>query len=182
MKKEVLNYSLLLLMLISACAEEENIDQQGEDPVESSESLFVKPLKDYEPTVRKLLAPDSNVLRGAAFDMKREHVRDLEESQHIETTEEYINYGIDFGLKESADILYYFDSTEVLNRIELVVYTDRKQRRDSLFKLFFYYFKDRYDVAEQSDTTIVFDNHHQVLLSKTGSQKYPNIEIIAKPE
>ncbi len=142
-------YLFIVLTTLSwSCEQKKQKGQGHSDNVAadstSNEQLFSKEFSQYSEKLQRVVSSDSLMFRNLEFGMTSAEVRWAEkEAKHLETGEDYIAYTLDFGLDESVDLEYYFDSTDHLREVVVTDYFFTRGSRDSSFQEYVEYYDSK---------------------------------------
>lgn len=188
MKNKLALYGILgLFYLLVSCGDSENsVSEENESPVEVEKVEPPSGFEEYSNKFQKLVITDSGVFRGITFGMAVDEVKSLEDSATlIEKGDNFLNYSVEFTIKEQADVLYFFDKNQNINKIETDIYTESKQSQAKLFDEFALFFTKKYGepvlVTENEKAWNASNNQFYIDMVKTGNEKVYDIKIVFTP-
>ena len=177
-KNMLKNIYLLLfsIVIICSCNEKEpdnHVDNQKEEQVS---------LENYSVKIQSLVKSDSGVFRNIKFGTPIDFVRGIEDSTDLlENGENYINYTLHIDSLEDADVLYYFNPDNEVNKIEVDIYPDGEESRAQLYKEFTSYFNNKYgepsSEIEEVKIWTVSDNNLKIEMRMLGNAKVHDLQI-----
>ena len=123
--------SFILLSIISSCSLQSGVN---DDLIVSNE----QEVSIIEPTFIDTLVGEGGLIRGIDFGLSVEEVRGIETARHDETDLDtngilMVRYVEEYSMVKSADVEYYFSTSNKLNQIIFVVYCEHKQQQEYVF-------------------------------------------------
>lgn len=185
MIRNILFLTLFTLVLFSSCDESVQDKETNPGQPNISESDTIADTTSGS-GISSLIKTDTGLFRGATLGMSRERIKGIEQTSQLEEdTEEYLDYIINYNFPESAEIIYYFDQANQLNKIEAIIFPSDKEAQKNTYDQLITYYSDRYGEATniKGDTIRWQSNldNIMVLLSKQDGQKMHDINLIFRP-
>lgn len=176
-------FAFIFLLTQPGCKSKE--DNQT-DVIEEQDTQVKTSIKDYSNKMQLLVQSDSGVIRNVFMGMPASKVRGLEDSASImENGDNYIDYAVHLDSLEEAEVLYYLDEEDKVNKIEVDIYPADETSRSSLYKEFIAYFNSRYGepTSEIEEVKIwnLPDKNLIIEMRMLGNAKIHDLQIDFKP-
>lgn len=131
--------SFLILILVFSLINISLIQAQHHPAVKNPNLLLEQHHK-----IQKIIASSKNVIRGFDFGVAYADVRSTEKALLVGEGDNFAIFQVDFGHKETADILYYLDVNKKVTGFGVSILVPTNAEEHHLYHDFTNYFNERY--------------------------------------
>jgi hypothetical protein len=175
---------LVFVFLLTSC--DENREERETTPAGNNTTTeTAEPGEEELSVIGRLVKTDTGVFRGVTFGMPVERVKSLEDTSQLEEeNQEFVDYLVNFNFPETAEVIYFINSRNQVERIEAVVYPSDKDSQKKIFDELVSYYQSRYGNYSRAEGTVKWTSPLDSVtleLSKTDGQKVHDINLVFKP-
>ena len=130
--------------------------------------------------IQKIIVAQKNVIRGFDFGVSYADVRATEKALLIGEGDNFAIYQVDFGHKETADILYYLDASKRVTGFGVSILVPTNAEEHHLYKDITNYFNERYGkytINDKNNREWHFGNEYTVEMGDSRDGDTHAIEL-----
>jgi hypothetical protein len=176
-------FTVLILCSCNESDETSNREVPAEDTIPTD--TIQENILNYSSAFQKLIKTNKGAFRGVRLGLNKEEVRKTEtkyeDSQLQEEGISYLDYMVNYGSLEHADLRYRLNERANVESIEINIYPNSKASQDSLFAEFYNYFTKVYGSSSQINADFFKWEQKKsdllIQMQKRGTQKVHDINI-----
>ncbi|MBY0426840.1 MAG: hypothetical protein K2Q22_14490, partial [Cytophagales bacterium] len=130
----------LIILILSSVVSILTVEAQTSNKSATNPNLLLE----QHHKIQKIIVSQKNVIRGYDFGVAYSEVRSTEKALLIGEGDNFAIYQVDFGHKETADILYYLDVNKKVTGFGVSILVPSNAEEHHLYKDFTNYFNERF--------------------------------------
>lgn len=182
MKNIILGFVLSFAIILSSCETSDERSGKEIENVEDSTETPVDSLSKHSKNLKNLVKTEDGIFRGIDFGTPAAEVKKMEDTVAVEETKDHLDYSVNYGELESADIRYLLDANALVSGMEVYIYPKSKESQSNTFDELKTYYSNKYGSPVASGpNNLRWENTEKnilILMEKKDNQKVHDIKVV----